>query len=78
MKFQHRFRKIYVRVKEEGYEPNAIICLGKRGYEQEWIPGTTKTIISKYEYKLLIDLFLVRFKIIWIKRDAKAQIQEEG
>lgn len=80
---QH-FKKIsfvrpFTRVGEEGWPVKpAIITYGRRGYEQKTYPvlpsldnSPMKTYISKYQYKLIMNLWIVVLYFEWIGKDRK-------
>ena len=76
--FRFKFRPLFkFRTDPEyGFADEFIILVDKIPYEQKTVApwSTGFTYISKYEYRLSVDLWLVRFGFKWIgrERDAKA------
>lgn len=80
MRKQLYFTRLYTR-SVEGVIPNSVVAFMKRGHEQKVYvhhytmdfaeEGTRKTYISKYEYNLAIDLWLVKIRLSWLGREQR-------
>jgi|GEM_PF-6736287 len=77
MKSMLRFRSLF-KQSVDWFEPS-IISFRRRPYEQKTIPHystldfaerpTYKTYVSKYEFVLLIDLWLFRLRFEWVGKE---------
>lgn len=80
MSFQRfSFVRPFTKIGKEGWPLKpAIVTYGKRGYEQRTYPvfpniegSPMKDYISKYQYKLIVNLWVVILYFEWVGKDRK-------